>query len=99
MLSGVFILFSCWSWLRWAQPLSSCRNIQDVIFVFRLLSRSRASTSSSLDLVERPDRKSTRLNSSHVSVSYAVFSFKRQPTVKPSADVRPLAVLVVAHVL
>src|SRR5207249_9815807 len=28
--------------------------------------------------VERPDRKSTRLNSSHVSISYAVFCLKKK---------------------
>src|SRR5437868_10039376 len=30
----------------------------------------------------RPDRKSTRLNSSHVSISYAVFCLKKKTTVK-----------------
>src|SRR5438067_10771859 len=29
---------------------------------------------------ERPDRKSTRLNSSHVSISYAVFCLKKKKT-------------------
>src|SRR5437868_11695761 len=30
----------------------------------------------------RPDRKSTRLNSSHVSISYAVFCLKKKKTTK-----------------
>src|SRR5699024_11834218 len=30
------------------------------------------------DLVAGPDRKSTRLNSSHVSISYAVFCLKKK---------------------
>src|SRR5690625_5865109 len=29
-------------------------------------------------LLERPDRKSTRLNSSHVAISYAVFCLKKK---------------------
>src|SRR3989442_10783290 len=31
-------------------------------------------------LTERPDRKSTRLNSSHVRISYAVFCLKKKKT-------------------
>src|SRR5699024_11441593 len=30
---------------------------------------------------ERPDRKSTRLNSSHVSISYAVFCLKKKKVI------------------
>src|SRR5207249_10390903 len=33
---------------------------------------------------QRRDRKSTRLNSSHVSISYAVFCLKKKKTYKPS---------------
>src|SRR5256886_10125703 len=33
-----------------------------------------------LDLVERQDRKSTRLNSSHSQISYAVFCLKKKRT-------------------
>src|SRR3712207_7929846 len=32
-------------------------------------------------LVDRPDRKSTRLNSSHANISYAVFCLKKKKTV------------------
>src|SRR5689334_23867906 len=39
-----------------------------------------------LDLTRRyPDRKSTRLNSSHSSISYAVFCLKKKNTPTPSA--------------
>src|SRR5690625_5964224 len=31
-----------------------------------------------IDLVRKPDRKSTRLNSSHVAISYAVFCLKKK---------------------
>src|SRR5437773_10715645 len=31
-----------------------------------------------VDGVERPDRKSTRLNSSHITISYAVFCLKKK---------------------
>src|SRR5207249_7248131 len=33
------------------------------------------------------DRKSTRLNSSHVSISYAVFCLKKKKNIKQNADV------------
>src|SRR3712207_7325522 len=33
-----------------------------------------------LDAHERPDRKSTRLNSSHANISYAVFCLKKKLT-------------------
>src|SRR5258707_8137234 len=33
-----------------------------------------------LDVVEDPDRKSTRLNSSHANISYAVFCLKKKKT-------------------
>src|SRR5699024_12842122 len=38
----------------------------------------RCHNSRLLDLVEGEDRKSTRLNSSHVSISYAVFCLKKK---------------------
>src|SRR5690606_39566605 len=51
-------------------------------------------------LFETPDRKSTRLNSSHVKISYAVFCLKKKNTQRPqpallrltvrSGDVHPL---------
>src|SRR5699024_12606550 len=41
-------------------------------------SRSRSPTS----IVEFKDRKSTRLNSSHVSISYAVFCLKKKKTTR-----------------
>src|SRR5258705_7668283 len=34
----------------------------------------------------RPDRKSTRLNSSHLGISYAVFCFKKKKNKKKRAD-------------
>src|SRR4051794_41351421 len=36
---------------------------------------------------ERPDRKSTRLNSSHPSISYAVFCLKKKIITELTADV------------
>src|SRR5207249_11032384 len=35
---------------------------------------------------DRPDRKSTRLNSSHVSISYAVFCLKKKKKKKKTKD-------------
>src|SRR5207249_5861033 len=39
---------------------------------------------SNVPLPSNTDRKSTRLNSSHVSISYAVFCLKKQKTTPPS---------------
>src|SRR5207249_5964670 len=36
------------------------------------------------EMLKEIDRKSTRLNSSHVSISYAVFCLKKKKTIKPS---------------
>src|SRR5256885_11344312 len=38
----------------------------------------------------RADRKSTRLNSSHLAISYAVFCLTNKNTVPPTASTRPL---------
>src|SRR3989442_7505126 len=35
---------------------------------------------------ERRDRKSTRLNSSHVRISYAVFCLKQKDIIEPTVD-------------
>src|SRR6266702_2858276 len=46
-----------------------------------------------------PDRKSTRLNSSHVAISYAVFCLKKkkhQPPVRPAIDISVLVPLPLA---
>src|SRR2546430_10829209 len=37
----------------------------------------------------RPDRKSTRLNSSHSQISYAVFCLKKKKSVEPTARMLP----------
>src|SRR3712207_7163719 len=34
----------------------------------------------------RPDRKSTRLNSSHANISYAVFCLKKKPPASPGSS-------------
>src|SRR5437868_12599509 len=40
--------------------------------------RGRSEQLASVQRPRRPDRKSTRLNSSHVSISYAVFCLKKK---------------------
>src|SRR4051812_49838930 len=40
-----------------------------------------------LDGAEIPDRKSTRLNSSHMSISYAVFCLKKKKLLTPSPPI------------
>src|SRR3712207_6962149 len=44
---------------------------------------SVATTEWSLTSVARPDRKSTRLNSSHANISYAVFCLKKKKLTLP----------------
>src|SRR5438067_10067568 len=44
-----------------------------------------------LDAVGIRDRKSTRLNSSHVSISYAVFCLKKKNTYFTQGDLRELS--------
>src|SRR5699024_12419738 len=44
----------------------------------RALARLATSAAESLRLLSSRDRKSTRLNSSHVSISYAVFCLKKK---------------------
>src|SRR5256885_2941869 len=42
-------------------------------------------------VLERGDRKSTRLNSSHLVISYAVFCLKKKKTIKLASVDSPLA--------
>src|SRR5262245_62843718 len=42
----------------------------------------RGLTRSPHDLDQLPDRKSTRLNSSHLGISYAVFCLKKKTTIR-----------------
>src|SRR5699024_2015677 len=47
-----------------------------------------AAVSSALDMLTSDDRKSTRLNSSHVSISYAVFCLKKKNHVSTPVRLR-----------
>src|SRR3712207_8500961 len=49
------------------------------------LRASAVAGSGSLVLVTGPDRKSTRLNSSHANISYAVFCLKKKTTRPPTS--------------
>src|SRR2546427_10168823 len=65
-----------------ALPISSRKATIDTRnthpFPGRLLSRSRQLGSSRKHQVRKQDRKSTRLNSSHSQISYAVFCLKKK---------------------
>src|SRR5699024_12753278 len=59
------------------------RYIRD-LFLLYIVSAGKKSPSKpvpSLFLADKRDRKSTRLNSSHVSISYAVFCLKKKQTI------------------
>src|SRR5437870_7316150 len=47
-----------------------------------------------LDLAARQDRKSTRLNSSHVAISYAVFCLKKKNNKTDRSEIEPLTISV-----
>src|SRR5438874_7399545 len=80
---------------------------RSTLFPYTTLFRSRATTSSQSNQeveqttslkepVSAVDRKSTRLNSSHVEISYAVFCLKKKKTIgllcmQRSDDRRPTA--------
>src|SRR2546430_13359058 len=49
------------------------------------------------DIFPALDRKSTRLNSSHSQISYAVFCLKKKQPVKPSAVFALAALVLVRH--
>src|SRR5687768_18129204 len=51
--------------------------------------RDREAIALSAELAEPADRKSTRLNSSHGYISYAVFCLKKKNT--PTESIRPFA--------
>src|SRR6266480_684443 len=61
------------------------------------ISQSVANTSQHLFVLARSDRKSTRLNSSHMSISYAVFCLKKkkQDTYVVSLEAHILCVLII----
>src|SRR6267378_7601298 len=48
--------------------------------------RSRRRRTGRSSRCRRPDRKSTRLNSSHVEISYAVFCLKKKKKKKPASN-------------
>src|SRR5690606_41122994 len=60
------------------EPIPSLRVSINCVKVLTLVAASIMDSSSpNFFMVSRKDRKSTRLNSSHVKISYAVFCFKK----------------------
>src|SRR5438034_742003 len=53
-----------------------------------VLALARSTASRTLVLLRRADRKSTRLNSSHTVISYAVFCLKKKKTKKNETKIR-----------
>src|SRR5699024_11656731 len=70
----------CSGWLLIVNSASPKPPDTLIVCVFLLASGSAISTTLVRSIPSRTeDRKSTRLNSSHVSISYAVFCLKKQP--------------------
>src|SRR5699024_11872012 len=59
---------------------SSCSQFSDRVMNGSVRFREQESLRLALDDAVKKDRKSTRLNSSHVSISYAVFCLKKKKT-------------------
>src|SRR2546427_3624081 len=62
-------------------------NFEDLLrpqveYLYRLAWRFTGSVADAEDLVQDVDRKSTRLNSSHSQISYAVFCLKKKKNIK-----------------
>src|SRR5690625_6961039 len=55
---------------------NSCEHIFD--YDYRILRNERTVRVVMSQINDQPDRKSTRLNSSHVAISYAVFCLKKK---------------------
>src|SRR5690242_21612059 len=57
-------------------------NVGSTSFKFKLydMPGEKVIASGKIERVGQPDRKSTRLNSSHMSISYAVFCLKKKKT-------------------
>src|SRR5690606_40774090 len=72
------------SWKNWRRQLNKIDEVpvdrigprKNLGLVFSIRRRKR--TDSIIVLVDHRDRKSTRLNSSHVKISYAVFCLKKK---------------------
>src|SRR3712207_9003457 len=52
--------------------------VPDAMGVYRLTERGRAFLEGDAEVMREIDRKSTRLNSSHANISYAVFCLKKK---------------------
>src|SRR5207249_7998433 len=72
--------YMCWQQVRSASrfPRQGSHRLAPVRFVVRWHFWKIASPAQQRRLKEKSDRKSTRLNSSHVSISYAVFCLKKK---------------------
>src|SRR5258707_10487033 len=65
---------------------------EDALFVTLSLREAMVREGLSATMVEATDRKSTRLNSSHANISYAVFCLKKKKKIRPrSTDIRNLS--------
>src|SRR5215469_12615980 len=74
-----------------ATPEIYTLSLHDALPICSLLRRSQIRTlvsSPTVIATGRPstDRKSTRLNSNHVEISYAVFCLKKKKSIEPSVD-------------
>src|SRR5699024_11866867 len=58
--------------------LTSMKNEEEVVTIDGFYDNVDDLTAEERALIEKVDRKSTRLNSSHVSISYAVFCLKKK---------------------
>src|SRR3712207_7593984 len=71
-----------------SQMVVSCRSDRGVPYVHCFDRRGiRVGGGGHAELVAAEDRKSTRLNSSHANISYAVFCLKKKITASPQSRI------------
>src|SRR3712207_7134586 len=65
---------------------TSMRLYSSMVRSMRLWACSGSETSACTAIASPPDRKSTRLNSSHANISYAVFCLKQNPLLRSALE-------------
>src|SRR3712207_7071771 len=71
----LFRSYSLAGYVAWCVSYSSTRLLK------RKKNSTKAAQEATRQLTQEPDRKSTRLNSSHANISYAVFCLKKKKNI------------------
>src|SRR3712207_8720757 len=77
---------SCSSSVSWGDGFPGRAQVAQGVPYARLKDGDRLRETPPVQLYELLDRKSTRLNSSHANISYAVFCLKKKKNSRPAVD-------------